>query len=113
MDSVMLASSSASSTRFAIPRASFVPFLPLHAGAVNRAGAVHAFAGASGVQPFEQARHVHVARPARRRSEVPMLIEPHRGREAPPVLETLDLLFRTTLEEAWRDRPSGGRAGSG
>ena len=66
MDSAMLASSSASSTRFAIPRASFVPFLPLHASAVSRTGAVHAFAGASGVQPFEQARHVHVARPARR-----------------------------------------------
>ena len=35
------------------------------------------------------------------------------GVETPPALETLDLLFRTTLEEAWRDRPSGGRAGSG
>ena len=33
--------------------------------------------------------------------------------EAPPALEALDLLFRTMLEEAWMDRHSGGRAGSG
>ena len=35
------------------------------------------------------------------------------GVEAPPALEALDLLFRTMLEEAWMDRHSGGRAGSG
>ena len=35
------------------------------------------------------------------------------GVEPPPALEALDLLFRTTLDEAWRDRRPGGRAGSG
>jgi len=29
------------------------------------------------------------------------------------MLETLDLLFRTVLEEAWMERRPGGRAGSG
>ena len=35
------------------------------------------------------------------------------GVKAPPALETLDLLFRTVLEEAWMERRPGGRAGPG
>ena len=35
------------------------------------------------------------------------------GVEPPPALEALDLLFRTTLDEAWRDRCPDGHAGSG